>query len=108
MCEDGSALARVLLAKKIAEAKEAFILEELKPYCDCIDIATGEIIWSQKLRLRLAEYKDWKRQFEQEKKQIMTKLIDELFLYVNKGQPFNESKMREVACIVGKCFGVLE
>lgn len=93
-------------AKKIAEAKEAFILEEMKPYYDYIDMATSKIVWSQKVRLRLAEYTDWKRQFEQEKENIQQKLIEDIEKFCKENYWAYDTSILALIPIVNKCFGV--
>jgi hypothetical protein len=45
------------LALEIAKVREAFIVEELKPYYEYKD---GQIIFTQKVNLRLAQIKDYK------------------------------------------------
>jgi len=60
-------------AKKIVSVKDAFILEELKPFYTYT--SEDGIRWSQKVRLRLAKYNDFKLRFEQEKKNYVRKSL---------------------------------
>ena len=66
-------------AEKIAEVKDAFILEELKPYFTYS--SKYGIEWSQKVYLQLAEYKDFERRFEQEKEVLRKMLIEDIKEY---------------------------
>ena len=47
------------MAKEIAKVKDAFIMEELKPY---YKIKDGKIIFTQEVKIRLAEIQDFKNQ----------------------------------------------
>lgn len=60
-------------AKEVAKVKDAFIMEEMKPY---YEEKNGDIVWSQKVKLRLAERKDWKMQNEQIRKAIIKDVGD--------------------------------
>lgn len=94
-------------AKKLAEAKEAFIIEELKPYCNT-EIYNGDykVIWKQKVRLRLAEYKDWKRQFEQEKETIKQQLIKDFINTKDDICKCGGLSDVNIIALISKCFGV--
>ncbi len=63
-------------AKKIVSVKDAFILEELKPFYTYT--SEDGIRWSQKVRLRLAKYNDFKLRFEQEKEELCEKIIEDI------------------------------
>jgi len=55
-------------AKEFTKVREAFIMEELKPY---YEIKDGEIVFIQKVRVRMAEVKD----FEDRTKRIIDSMI---------------------------------
>lgn len=63
-------------AEKMASVKEAFILQELKPYYTYSSI--DGIQWTQKVHLRLAEYGDFERRFKWEKENLQHKLIEDI------------------------------
>ena len=63
-------------AKKFAEVKDAFILEELEPHFEYD--SDNNIKWSQRVRLRLATSDDFRERCRKEKDAVRQLLLDDI------------------------------
>jgi len=61
------------MAKELAKVKDAFIMEELKPY---YTIENNNIIFHQKVRIRLAEILDYKKSLVNDLNKLLLKYYD--------------------------------